>query len=334
MKITEEQKEYAVRVDARAFLESKYGLEFKRAGGYFQLASDKSVTFFPPERNKSGIWRYKDFSAEHPSQGDLIAFLTEYCHVSFPDAVFQLSTFAGYRDVKDIKLTPPGVPPRKVKFESIEKEERQLILPKRAGKPSRAIAYLLGRGIDKDILYACIKDGRIFEDAEHHNVVFVGRDRIGIDRYAMLRGTYNFKDATPFKGEASGSDKRYSFCLKSNIKDCEEVVVLEAAIDVLSFATLEKMKGRNYKRHHILSLGCGSDVALMQFLSDHPGIKSIVLSLDNDKGGRAATVSISEKLSRAGYTPIDRPAPSPFKDMNEYLVAVKKTLKKEEVERE
>ena len=183
-------------------------------------------------------------------------------------------------------------------------------------------------GVDKDILYACIKDGRIFEDAEHHNVVFVGRDRIGIDRYAMLRGTYNFKDATPFKGEASGSDKRYSFCLKSNIKDCDEVVVLEAAIDVLSFATLEKM------RHHILSLGCGSDVALMQFLSDHPGIKSIVLSLDNDKGGRAATVSISEKLNRAGYTPIDRPAPSPFKDMNEYLVAVKKTLKKEKVERE
>lgn len=334
MKITEEQKEYAIRVDARAFLESKYGFEFKRAGVYFQLVSDKSVTFFPPERNKTGIWRYKDFSADHPSQGDLIAFLTEYCHVSFPDAVFQLSTFAGYRDVKDIKKTPPGVPPRMVKIESVEKEDRQLVLPKRAGKPSRAIAYLIGRGIDKDILYSCIKDGRIFEDAERHNVVFVGFDRIGIARYAMLRGTYNFKDATPFKGEATGSDKRYSFCLQSNMKDCEELVVLEAAIDALSYATLEKMKGRNYKRHHILSLGCGADTALMQFLSDHPGIKNIVLSLDNDKGGRSATATISDKLKTAGYNTINQPAPSGFKDMNEYLVAVKKNMKKEEIERE
>mgnify|MGYP002239067656 FL=1 len=54
----------------------------------------------------------------------------------------------------------------------------------------------------------CIQTGRLYESLPYHNAVFVGRDRQGQPRYAALRGIIG-----DFKGEATGSDKRYSFAI-------------------------------------------------------------------------------------------------------------------------
>ncbi|MEI3121026.1 MAG: DUF3991 domain-containing protein [Eubacteriales bacterium] len=48
----------------------------------------------------------------------------------------------------------------------------------------------------------------MYESLPYHNAVFVGRDRPGQPRYAALRGILG-----DFKGEAPGSDKRYSFAI-------------------------------------------------------------------------------------------------------------------------
>jgi hypothetical protein len=331
MRITPEQKEAAQAVDAINFLETKYGLEFRHTGTYYILKSDKSVTFFPPEKNTSGVWRYKDFSAGHPSQGDLIAFLTDYLGVSFPDAVFQLSTFAGVRDRGEGREARQHTTSMTQRRDPAEK--KNLVLPPKENKPSRTIAYLLKRRIDKEIIYDCLKKKTLYEDAEHHNCVFVGYDRIGIERYAALRGTYTIEGHEPFKGEASGSDKRYGFCMLAETPT-EEVVVTESAIDAMFYATLEKMTNKKYQKHHILSLGCAADSALMQFIADHPEVKNVVLCLDNDKGGREATAAIAARLKKmGGITPLDKPMPSGHKDPNEYLKAVVEHKKKEERER-
>lgn len=40
------------------------------------------------------------------------------------------------------------------------------------------MSYLIGRGIDKDIISECIDNRLIYEDLPNHNVVFVGYDKI------------------------------------------------------------------------------------------------------------------------------------------------------------
>lgn len=74
------------------------------------------------------------------------------------------------------------------------------------------------------------------------NVTFLGYDRTRhLPKYANVRGING-----DFKGDAPGSDKRYSFLLKSEGQS-DEVHICEAAIDVLSYATLLKMQGKNYQ---------------------------------------------------------------------------------------
>ena len=60
--------------------------------------------------------------------------------------------------------------------------------------------------------------------------------------------------------------------------------------------------------------------ALEQYLTDHPGVKRIVLCLDNDEPGRAASAAIQKKLSE--YEVIDNP-PRRGKDYNDQLQLVK-----------
>lgn len=129
-----------------------------------------------------------------------------------------------------------------------EKEtEKKLLLPEPYRYQTHVIDYLSSRGIDMDLINFCIQTGRIYESARHHNVVFVGKDKEGMPRYAALRGI-----GTDFIGEASGSDKNYSFSLPA--EKSTEVHLFESAIDLLSYATLLKMGGPNWQGGHFLSL--------------------------------------------------------------------------------
>lgn len=68
-----------------------------------------------------------------------------------------------------------------------------------------------------------IADGLIYEDAKHHNVVFVGKDEKGVSRYAHCRGT-----AEKFRMDITGSDKSYGFCYRGKGK---ELFVFESPIN-------------------------------------------------------------------------------------------------------
>ena len=103
--------------------------------------------------------------------------------------------------------------------------EKQLLLPKKNQDDQKVIAYLLGRGIDKEIIQFCLESGRVYESAFHHNVVFVGMDEKDNPKYAALRGI-----GTSFIGEANGSDKNYSFSIFTE-KSNDMVHLFESAID-------------------------------------------------------------------------------------------------------
>ena len=212
-----------------------------------------------------------------------------------------------------------------------KQEPRVLSLPQPSRCATHAVSYLHGRGIDYDVIDYCIQTGRVYESQKYHNCVFVGRDLKGQPRYAALRGTVG-----DFKGEATGSDKRYSFCIAEN-PSVNSVHLFESAIDLLSYATLLKMKGRDWRQDALLSLAgvfkqkkeFVIPLALSQYLKDRPGTNTLYLHLDNDEVGREAAAGIMEGLGDK-YTVLDRPPPC-GKDVNDLLQRkLRLTQRKEE----
>ena len=186
---------------------------------------------------------------------------------------------------------------------------------------SRVHGYLRSRGIDPDLIDFCIQTGRLYESTPHHNAVFVGLDKYNKPRYANLRGL-----GTDFVGDATGSDKRFSFSIPAPGSDT--VHLFESAIDLLSYATLVKMNGGNWNREHLVSLAgvykpkeelqeSSMPLALKRYLSEQPNIRFITLRLDNDAtGGRAAKALLSMLSDR--YEVSVQPPPY-GKDYNDFL---------------
>ena len=224
--------------------------------------------------------------------------------LSLPDAVQRILSVGG------VALAEP--PRRKAR------PTKSFSLPPRHADNRRVFSYLRGRGIDPEIINHCIKHGLLYESAQHHNCVFVG---FAGDRpaYAMQRGTLQDKR---FVGEVVGSDKRYSFAVPMTPGDSPTLCVFESAIDALSYLTLLKQRGRDWRKANTLSLGgVGKEdrqlpPALSRYLKAAPHITRIVLCLDNDEPGRKAAAVLKELLR--GYEVIDRP-PVRGKDYNDLL---------------
>lgn len=167
-----------------------------------------------------------------------------------------------------------------------------------------------------------MESGQIYESARYHNAVFVGQDREGRPRYAALRGI-----GTDFIGDASGSDKNYSFSIPAE-GESGTVHLFESAIDLLSYATLRKMDGQGWREEHLLSLAgvyqpakeiekSKVPAALTRFLKEYPATRNIDLCLDNDRAGRLASKALQAVLSKR-YQVTDKPPPS-GKDYNDCL---------------
>ena len=261
-------------------------------------------------------------------------YLIKVKEMSFPDAVGLLLeciegatpgvvSQAGH----GTRLTPealaslgPGL--SLTSFSQPEKDRgRRLVLPEaQEGDPARVVRYLAGRGIAQCVIDYCIEHKLLFESKKYHNAVFVGYDAGGVARYAALRGTVG-----AFKGEATGSDKHYSFSICARPAQ-STLHVFESAIDLLSYATLEYRAHRDWQRDALLSLaGVFKQkrekvvpVALSQFLADHPSVRTLCLHLDNDEIGRSATKGIMEGLEDKPYRIIDCP-PKYGKDVNDQL---------------
>ena len=237
-------------------------------------------------------------------------YLTKVEGIPFLDAVQRI-----LGELPQVQPTPRPFAPPKTEF----------VLPPKHADNRRGFSYLRSRGIDAEIINHCIKHGQLYEDAVHHNCVFVGY-RNDKPAYGALRGTLS--DST-FAGEAPGSDKRFSFAVP-RCAGGKTLCVFEAAIDALSYLTLLKLRGQDWRAANTLSLSGiyqprkdGSirfPAALEQYLKDNPCVERIVLCLDNDEPGRAASAAIQKELSE--YEVIDNP-PRSGKDYNDQLQLMK-----------
>lgn len=187
----------------------------------------------------NGLWHWKSKQIGGKSA---VRYLEKVKGYDFIDAVEIILS-------KDISLLPPTITPAK-------KEQKELVLPKPNRYVDTAKSYLMQRGIDEAIIIDCIKNGYIYEtiyrnkklNFTNHNVVFVGYDESGKARYAGYRACID----RHIMGDCTGSTKDYSFRLLND--NCDKIHLFECPIDLLSYATLVKMNGHNWKKLNYLSL--------------------------------------------------------------------------------
>ena len=235
-------------------------------------------------------------------------YLTTVRRLSLPDAVQRVLSAGGAALAE-----PLAKPPRRKNHQT-----KSFSLPPRHADNRRVFSYLRGRGIDPEIINHCIKHGLLYESEQYHNCVFVGFAG-GRPAYAMQRGTLQDKR---FVGEVAGSDKRYAFAVPVTPGGSTTLCIFESAIDALSYLTLLKQRGKDWRKANTLSLGGVGKKdqqlppVLSRYLKDAPHISRIVLCMDNDEPGREAAAVLKGLLG--GYEVIDRP-PARGKDYNDLL---------------
>ena len=275
--VTKEQVAAARQMTAIEFLRRYRADDLVKssARGEFELKSHNSFKI----NGESSLWHWKSHGIGGKSALDYLMHV-EGC--SFVEAVRLLC-----------EEQPCFIPQR---HEEVERQRPPFKLPEKSPTTTRVEAYLRCRGISPQVIQKCIDDGILYESLPYHNCVFVGRDADGVPKYAALRGTYIY--GKQFKGESTGSDKRFGFCIAPTTES-SALAVFEAAIDAMAEMTLAGDAADKYR----LSLGGiyapeeGRDIhppaALEEFLAQHPRVDRIEFCLDNDPPGRAAAAALA-----------------------------------------
>lgn len=289
---TDGQKQIANSVDLAELLRCR-GERLLRSGPELRMESDHSITI------RGNKWY------DHAAQrgGGPVEFVRAYYGMSYPEAMQLL--LGGYGRATPFPETKPSAP----------KPEREFTLPRANKDMRRVFAYLTkARGIDPKIISAFAKKKLIYEDAIHHNAVFVGRDRDGTPRHAHLRSTQSF--GATFRINMEGSRPQYTFHWPGQN---DTLCVFEAPIDLLSYLSLHP---EGWENSSYVAL-CGlSEKPILWMLEQYPDLRQVALCLDNDQAGRSAIQRITGILAGKGYGEVTARF-SMRKDWNEDLKTAK-----------
>ena len=264
---TDEQKEQARQTDLADLLR-RQGETLKRSGSEWEWRDgSQKVTV------RGNLW----FHQYEQKGGDAIAFVRRFMGKTYTQAMEYL--IGGCEGT--LAVSSP-----------IVKERKPFVLPNRNDTMRRVYAYLVNhRGIDRDVLYAFVQKGLIYESAQYHNAVFIGKDQAGVPRHAHLRGT---GQTSTFKGNTDSCDPMYSFHWRGA---SDKLYLFEAPIDMLSFISMHL---KDWQKHSYAAC-CGvSDYVLWQMIKDNPRIDTVYLCLDNDEAGCKANKRISDALYKKG----------------------------------
>ena len=279
MTYTQAQIDKANAVDLEKFLRAQ-GETLVRSGKEYRWKAHDSLT----------VCGNKWFRHSQSKGGLPVDFVMEFYGKSFPEAVQMLTGEPG-------EVQPEADPAPSPAFR----------LPLRNVTNANILNYLTQeRKLSPSLVNFFIVAGDIYEDAAHHNVVFVGRDADGHPRYASSRGIRE-----KFRQDAAGAEKAFGFAHRGTDK---QLLVFEAPIDLLSFIELFP---KNWQQHNYLALGGVSAKALQQFLSERPDMERVFLCLDADKAGEDACNRLAGLLPDTVSVTRIQPC---MKDWNDVLV--------------
>ena len=279
MTYTQAQIDKANAVDLEKFLRAQ-GETLVRSGKEYRWKAHDSLT----------VCGNKWFRHSQSKGGLPVDFVMEFYGKSFPEAVQMLTGEPGEAQPEADSAPSPA-----------------FRLPLRNVTNANILNYLTQeRKLSPSLVNFFIAAGDIYEDAAHHNVVFVGRDADGHPRYASSRGIHE-----KFRQDAAGAEKAFGFAHRGTDK---QLLVFEAPIDLLSFIELFP---KNWQQHSYLSLGGVSGKALRQFLSERSDVERVFLCLDADKAGEDACKRLTALLPDTVSVTRIQPC---MKDWNDVLV--------------
>lgn len=279
MAYTQAQIDKANAVDLEKFLRAQ-GETLVRSGKEYRWKAHDSLT----------VCGNKWFRHSQSRGGLPVDFVMEFYGKSFPEAVQMLTEEPGEAQPEADSAPSPA-----------------FRLPLRNVTNANILNYLTQeRKLSPSLVNFFIAAGDIYEDAAHHNVVFVGRDADGHPRYASSRGIHE-----KFRQDAAGAEKAFGFAHRGTDK---QLLVFEAPIDLLSFIELFP---KNWQQHSYLSLGGVSGKALRQFLSERSDVERVFLCLDADKAGEDACKRLATLLPDTVSVTRIQPC---MKDWNDVLV--------------
>ena len=161
--VEKEELEKARQVDLLTYMEQREPDNLvKLSPNVHRLVEHDSVIL------SHGLWQQKSTGIGGRSALD---YLVKIRGLSLPEAV-SLVLSGSYLPVSAY------IPP--------QKEVEAFRLPPPNADNKRVCDYLIGRGIDREIIDFAIAEGILYESAIHHNAVFVGRDYGGTPAYAAL----------------------------------------------------------------------------------------------------------------------------------------------------
>ena len=285
---TDEQKQRAANVDLEEFLRCQ-GEKLLDSGREKRLARDHSVTI------RGNEW----YDHADERGGHAISFVQRFYNLNYPDAVLLLlgnGAGAVYPCVSEKK---PDLP-------------KTFELPSPHSNMRRVFAYLIKqRHISPEIVAHFAKAKLLYEDAEYHNAVFVGKDENGIPRHAHKRSTNS--TGKSFRMNVEGCDPRYSF---HHIGTNGHLYVFEAPIDMLSYITLYP---DSWHENSYVAC-CGVSIQpVLKMLERVPALNTVYLCLDNDEAGQKAAQRMSDQLEATCTVELLSPS---RKDWNDELAAL------------
>ena len=275
------------------------GESLKRLGSEWEWKfHDERVTI------RNNLW----FDQYTQQGGDAVDFFTYFYGESEEQAAAMLLNCS----IADLEKMPARSPPMPSRTK--QEEPKQLEIPLANTTMRRVFAYLCQtRGIDPEVVSAFARKGLIYEDAGHHNAVFVGRDELGKVRHLHARGTLT---GSHFRQTLPGSEKAYSFHWPG---PSGKLYAFEAPIDLLSYLSLHP---EGWRGHTYVAL-CGVSAApIHRLLKAQPQLEKVILCLDNDEAGHKAARRIAAELLREWNVTVSAEFPSQ-KDWNDELLATR-----------
>ena len=294
---TNEQLIRANTVDLVEFLRLK-GEKLERCGKEHKLVYTDSYGKHDSIMIHGSNW----FDHKNQIGGGAIKFMQQFYGLPFPQAVQTL-----------LGADMPKITHRATETMT-EKEKAEFKLPPENKTMYRVFAYLTKqRFIAGQVVSHFAHAHTLYEDAQHHNAVFVGIDEKGDPRQASRRSTSTFGKS--FKNTVEGSDTRYSF---AHYGESDKLFVFEAPIDMLSFITIYP---HQWQQHSYIALNGVYEHALVQALESRKQLQQVVLCLDNDEGGRDGAERLRDILHDKCYDRVSILSPC-HKDWNEDLKAL------------
>jgi len=288
---TDQQKEQANNINLEELLRGE-GETLKRSGSEWE--------WLDREGAKVTIRGNQWFHQYDVQGGGAVSFVRRFYNLSYPEAMLKLLGYSG----AVLEELPPKRP----------QERKPFVLPPQNSDMRRVFAYLMQkRFIDREIISHFAHEKMLYEDAGHHNAVFVGYDKDGVARHAHKKSTYSVDDR--YRGNVAGCRPEYSF---HHTGTSPRLYVFEAPIDMLAYITLHK---ENWRQDSYVALCCVAEHAMVHQFKEHPKLDEVIICTDHDAAGIEAFYRLRELLHEKGYLNV-RQALSKHKDWDEDLKAL------------